>query len=503
MAVDFVSLAIIAVVAAAVPFVAKIFPGNLIPETVFLLFIGAVIGPHMMQLIQTDTTISFLSDLGLAFLFLLAGYEIDPKHLGGKLGAHALGTWLVSLGVALVVVIALGLFEQSWLEGCAVAIAMTSTALGTLMPIMKERGLMGTRMGNTIIAYGTWGELGPIIAMALMLSARSAWLSLAVLAILALICVLIVVFNKVVSKYATRLHDFLEQGDQTTSQTYVRLAMLLLVALLAFSAVFDLDLVLGAFAAGFVLRFLVPDNAETLETKLIGMGHGFFIPLFFVCSGAKIDLAALTLQPVMLAGFILLLMVVRFLPMIVDMRFCPATRDMERGNRVGVAFYCTTALPIIVAVTTVATNAGAMEESTASVLVAAGAITVFFMPLLAIVAQFAASFRIGDAIAEVRGKKATARQTVHDHAELARIMVIEHRVEEQERMLAALQSRRSAAGDRLKHREEVLKDLIREERKREHKYADDRFIRESYERDRESSLEDFAPDDDQARSDGA
>ena len=493
MTVDFISLAVIVAVAAVVPIVANLVPGKLVPETVFLLLIGAVVGPNMMQLIQVDTTISFLSDLGLSFLFLLAGYEIDPKNLGGNQGAHAFGTWLASMGIALAVVFAMGLMEESALEGCAVAIALTSTALGTLMPILKERGLMGTRLGNTVIAYGTWGELGPVIAMVLLLSARSAWLSLAVLLGLALLCVLMAVFAKGVRRYATRVQEFIAQGSETTSQTYVRLAILLLVTLLAFSSLFDLDIVLGAFAAGFVLRYLVPEEEDSLEDKLVGMGHGFFIPLFFVCSGAKINLAALTLRPATLFGFIVLLMLVRFLPMLIDMRFCKATRDMERGNRVGAAFYCTTALPIIVAVTSVAVSAGAMLEETASVLVAAGAITVFFMPLLAVAAQFAASFRLLDAVREARSGAAPGAKVVRDHIEVARMMAVEHKIELNERMLGAMEQREDAAGRLLKHREESLRKKISRERERELGLdrSQDSFAREQFEQERESSLRDL------------
>ena len=467
MAVDFISLAIIAAIAAAVPIIAQLIPGKLIPETVFLLFIGAIVGPNMLQLIHMGETITFLSDLGLAFLFLLAGYEIDPKHLGGNQGAHALGTWLVSMGIALGFVFVMGLMAESSLDGFAVAIALTSTALGTLMPILKERGLLGTRLGNTVIVYGTWGELGPVIAMVLLLSARSAWASLAILAVMALLCVLMVLFAKGVRRYATRVHDFITKGSQTTSQTYVRLAMLLLIILLAFSAVFDLDIVLGAFAAGFVLRYLVPEEEESLEDKLVGMGHGFFIPLFFVCSGAKINLSALTLQPSMLISFIVLLMLVRFLPMLIDMRLCKATRDMEWGNRVGAAFYCTTALPIIVAVTSVTTSAGAMSADTASVLVAAGAITVFFMPLLAVIAQFTVGFHPLEAIEEARSRKASRRQIVHDHMEVARMMAVEHKIEQSERMLAALQGRKDVSSGTRQRMEENLKRRISEERQKE------------------------------------
>ena len=152
----------------------------------------------------------------------------------------------------------------------------------------------------------------------------------------------------------------------------MRLTVLILVTLVAFSAVFDLDIVLGSFAAGFVLRYIIPEGNHTLETKLDGLAYGFLIPVFFTVSGAKIDLTAVASRPGLLVGFIVALLIIRAVPILISMSICPATRDVSAYGRITVALYCTTALPIIVAVTSVAVNAGALSQDIASVMVAAG-----------------------------------------------------------------------------------------------------------------------------------
>ena len=439
MAIDFASLAIIALVSALVPIIARLIPGRPIPETVFLLFIGAALGPSALGILNIDETISFLSELGVAFLVLLAGYEIEPRNLAGSQGRHALCTWLVSFGIALGLVFVAGIGLVNQLEGLAVAIALTSTALGTLMPILKERGLMGTRLGNTIISFGTWGELGPVLAMALLLSSRSALASAVIMLVLLLLCVGVGMLGKRFRSCSGRIFDFIVEGSQTTSQTYVRLTVLLLVSMVAFSAIFDLDIVLGAFAAGFVLRAIVPEENETLELKLNGMAHGFFIPLFFIVSGVKIDLGAVVAQPLMLVGFIALLMFVRFLPILVDLRICPESRDMAWGDRVSVALYCTTALPIIVAVTSLAVGAGAMQEQTASVLVCSGAVTVLIMPLLAMVAQRTGDAKPVEAVTEIVQEPSRASDILRDHVALSRLMASERKEEERQLLQRAAQ----------------------------------------------------------------
>lgn len=392
MTVDLVSLAIIALVAAACPIVAKLIPNKLVPETVFLLIAGALLGPNMTGAIVLTDAVGLLSDLGLAFLFLLAGYEINPKSLTGSQGKRGLATWCVSIVLAFLFVhFASGLFSNE-LESVAIAIALTTTALGTLMPILKERGLMGTQVGESVLAYGTWGELGPVLAMALLLSTRAEWKTVLILLAFVALCVVAAVVPAKAKKAGHKLFNFLTENAEGTSQTMMRVTVLLLVGLVALSAAFDLDIVLGAFAAGFVLRYIIPEGDHALEHKLDGVAYGFLIPVFFVASGAKIDLMAVFQQPVVLVGFIVLLLLIRTVPIFVALATGKDTRSISTHNRLTIALYCTTALPIIVAVTSVAVSANAMSQETASVLVAAGAITVFLMPLMGML-----TYRVADA----------------------------------------------------------------------------------------------------------
>lgn len=424
----FVSLAVIAFVAFVTPFIASAVPGKAIPETVFLLVAGAVLGPHMLGIIHVDAEVSLVSELGLAFLFLLAGFEIDPKNLTGQEGRWGLGTWVVTFCIAWLAVRFTPWFSVSHFDGLAVTLALTSTALGALVPILRERSLVGTRIGDSILAYGTWGELGPVLAMSVLLSARTGIETLVVLGVFAAACVALAFVPARAQRVGHAFFRFIQERANTTSQTLVRLTVFILVSLVALSAVFDLDIVLGAFAAGFVLRYIIPEGNHTLETKLDGLAYGFLIPVFFTVSGAKIDLPAVVSQPVLLVGFIVALLLIRAIPIVVSMSLCPATRDVTPHGRATVALYCTTALPIIVAVTSVAVKAGALSQATASVMVAAGAITVFLMPLLA-----QATYRVVDAapaaaVAEVVEDPKHAASIIREHIDVAKLLERQHQI---------------------------------------------------------------------------
>lgn len=319
---DFISLAIIALIAALAPLIANLIPKKPIPETVLLLIGGAVLGPSFLNHIWLDESVLFISDLGTAMLFLLAGLEINPKTITGAEGKRGLVTWVVTLLIALAIVLGVSVLgiNAPLLESIAVAIALTTTAIGALMPILKERGVLETRFGQSVLAYGAWGELGPVVAMALLLSTRSPWVTIVILCIFAAIAIVLAVLGQRAAKAERTLFKILSAGRHTTSQTFVRVTMLLLIALVAASSLFELDIVLGAFAAGFILRYIIPENDHALELKLNAIGYGFLIPLFFVVSGAKIDISSVASQPLLLIGFVAALLLVRAVPIFVALR---------------------------------------------------------------------------------------------------------------------------------------------------------------------------------------
>ncbi|OBA31271.1 potassium transporter [Rhodococcus sp. 852002-51564_SCH6189132-a] len=379
------SLFWIAVAAVLAPLIAGAVPRRLVPEVVLLLVAGVLIGPYAFDLAETGSEIGILRELGLGMLFLLAGYEIDPAELRGRGGRRAMLTWCVCMLLALGTVAALGAVGQVHAE-IAVAIALTSTALGTLLPILADRGLVATPLGRSVLNHGAFGELLPVVAMATLLGARGALGSLIVLLAFAVVAVAVAVLPTWILGEGSRFTQFVRLGSDTTAQIPVRLTMLLLVGLIAVAAAFDLDIILGAFAAGFILRRTIPAGDERLEKKLDGLGYGFLIPIFFVTSGMAIDVGAVASTPGILLAFLGLLVLVRGVPVFVASRL---ERD-ETGNRMfgtaeqlQIALYSTTGLPLIVAVTGVAVSADQMTNASASILVAAGAVTVLVLPMLA------------------------------------------------------------------------------------------------------------------------
>lgn len=377
------SLSVTMLVAALAPFVASLVPGRAIPEVVFLVFAGALLGPYGADVIRTSGgALSLVSELGMAFLFLMAGYEIKPSELVGTMGRHASICWGISLAAAIALVSLTGFSRFTGMAGIAFAIMLTTTAYGTLAPIMRARDLTNTSVGRAVTAYGATGEVLPVIAVALMLSTRSLLVTVIVLVVFMLVCVRIAHLSTSTARIGARFRDFVRSSAGATTQTPLRLVLLLLVFLLFLAEVAGFDSVLGAFAAGFVLRVFFPDGSDELETRLEAIGNGFLIPAFFVISGAGIDLSAALADPGLLFLFIGLLIAVRGVSVAVSLRVNPETRMMEPQERFVTTAYCVMALPLVVAITQIVVDAGAMTSQDASVLVTAGAITVLVVPVL-------------------------------------------------------------------------------------------------------------------------
>ena len=391
MAEVFTSLLLIVAVAFVAPLISWTIPKRLVPEVVLLILGGMLIGPHGLGLAVDDSSIELLRELGVAFLFLMAGYEIDINELRGAGGRHAAVAWLLSLGLAFGAVSVIGVTGgAASANGIAIATAMTSTAIGTILPILRDRGLLPTAVGASILNHGAVGEVGPILVMALLLGSRSTWASMAILGVFLIITLLIVRFTSRVKRVGRRLVEAIHLGASTTAQTTIRATVLLLVGLCAIASIFDLDVILGAFAAGFVLRHALPEGDAEFEEKLDGLAYGFFIPIFFVTSGMGIEAGLDAGDLVNLLAFFVLLVLVRGVPVWLASR-AERRRDGSRiysmRQSLQIAVYSTTALPIIVAVTQVAVSAEAMSTSFASTLVLAGVLSVLVLPAAGLVLE--------------------------------------------------------------------------------------------------------------------
>jgi Kef-type K+ transport system membrane component KefB len=369
-----IDLAIVSLIAALTPIVAGLLSGR-VPQVVILILGGILVGPQLLGWAEPEG-IELISNLGLGFLFLLAGYELELGLFRERAGRLALSSWLVTVVAAVAVTGALAAvgFVRAFVP---VAIGLTTTALGTLLPILRDNRMLEGRFGALILAAGAVGEFLPIVAVAVFLSTQGAFLGLLSLVLIGGIALLFTFAPRLV-RYE-KIQGILSEGEHGTSQARLRWTMFLLFALLVIAAERGLDVVLGAFLAGVVLRRWAPGDVHALEAKLDAVGYGFFIPVFFVTSGMSLDLHSIIESPARLVVFFVLFLVVRGLPSLLFYR-----HDLPMRGRVQMMLLTATALPMLVALAAIGLESGTMLPENAAALVGAGVLSVIVFPAVAV-----------------------------------------------------------------------------------------------------------------------
>lgn len=352
-----------------------------IPLVVFEISLGILIGPAVLSWVQPDDFAAQLANFGLAMLFFLAGNEIDFGRIKGRSLNRSGAGWIAALAVA---VLLGAILAPTPAAGVFIGIALTSTALGTLMPVLRDAGEMHTTFGTAIIAIGAVGEFGPLIAISLFLSGRKPGAASVVLIAFVLITGAAIYLS---SRGLHRgLHRLITATLHTSGQFAVRLIILVLAALVALSLELQLDMLLGAFAAGVLTKLLLvnaqPADLRVVETKIEAIGFGFLVPIFFVYTGVTFDLKALLSSKsalILLPVFVILLLLVRGLSGLLS-----APMGASSGDKRAIVLFTATGLPIIVAVTKTGVAIGDLSAGTASALVGAGMLSVLLFPLLAL-----------------------------------------------------------------------------------------------------------------------
>jgi len=371
------SLLLITAAAVAAPLLSELFARWRVPSVLFELLLGILIGPAVLGWAHLDSFVDGLSTLGLGFLFFLAGYELDTERTRGEPFRRAMTGWAITvvLGLAIAAVMVASGFVLSDL---LIGLALTTTAIGVLLPMMADRGLLTTRFGDFLVSAGAVGEFGPVLAVTIFLGTSDPTIeSLLLIAFLLVALALAAVVRRPTSP---RFVSVMRRHLDTSAQLPVRVVILLTTAMITIAVVLTLDMLLGAFAAGLIGRILFPPaESSALGSKLQSIGYGFLIPLFFVVSGMRFDLGALTSSwsvAVRVPLFLALFLVVRGLPALFVYR-----RALPKRQRVALAVLQSTSLPLLIVITQIGLETHHMKPENAAALVGAGMLSVLVLPL--------------------------------------------------------------------------------------------------------------------------
>jgi Kef-type K+ transport system membrane component KefB len=349
----------------------------LLPTVVTEIFLGILIGPQVLDFAKTDQYIEFLSGLGLVFLFFLAGIEVIHSGVPRRLLARGSLGWGVSIALGAAAGFALeaaGVPASGWL----LAVALATTALGTLVPILSDAGVLRSPLGQNTLGSAVAGEFWPIVVISLFLTGAHATTAS---------IILLFVFGLAVAGAAyvavhfqpPRILSIVRETVNKSGQLAVRLSLATLAVLVLLANEFNFDFVLGAFAAGLIIGLVTQaETGEQVMPRITSIGYGFVIPVFFVATGMDFDLdglltgAGLTFAAVFLALFV----VTRGSAALLSLR------ELGMRGTAALALFSATGLPLIVAVIEVGEERGEIDSHVAAALVGAGMASVLVYPLL-------------------------------------------------------------------------------------------------------------------------
>jgi Kef-type K+ transport system membrane component KefB len=381
---SFSGLVLVAGVAFLAPLLIELTRARWLPAVVIEIVAGILLGPSVLNWVRVDIPLQVLSLLGLAFLLFLSGLEVEFEQLRGSLvkliGVSFLASFLLALMIGFGLQ-AMGLVRSPLL----VAIILVATSLGIVIPLLKDSGESTSRFGQLVIGAASLADCGTIILLSLFFSRTATGLGTQVF-LFALFAALTAVGALAVfrAEHSARLAVALRRLQDTTAQIRIRGAFLLLAALVALAETLGLEVILGAFVAGVILRFIDQDKLMThpqFRQKLEAVGFGVFIPVFFVTSGVQFDLRALVASPSALARvplFLLALLVIRGTPALLYRRQVGMRRAVVAGLLQAIS------LPFIVAAVQIGLALDLLTRTTGAALVAAGMLSILIFPISAV-----------------------------------------------------------------------------------------------------------------------
>jgi Kef-type K+ transport system membrane component KefB/Trk K+ transport system NAD-binding subunit len=387
----FVPLLLITLLAVLVPILTSQSRLIRLPIVVGEILAGIIIGESGFDLVHPSPTLSFLAEFGFTFLMFLSGLEVNLELLFNTApGANDRPRWqrpipLASiwflLSVFMAVAISFGLTSFGLARSAILmGLILSTTSLGIVVPMLKERGLTTTTYGQVVLFSALLSDFVTLLLLSVTIAVFSQGLSLDLLLFMALLAAFISAAK--ISPWLTQmpfLTRVVEELSHATAQIRVRGAFALMVIWVVLAEAFGVEVILGAFLAGVIVSTSSPGHGSPLREKLDAIGYGFFIPIFFISVGAAFDLSALLASPAALLLVPILIVaayLVKILPALLFRTVFSWRETLAAGALLS------SRLSMIIAASAIALELGMITPAVNSAVILVAIVTCTFSPLL-------------------------------------------------------------------------------------------------------------------------
>jgi Kef-type K+ transport system membrane component KefB len=365
-----------------------------VPLVVGEILAGIILGPSLLGIIDGQGEVfDFLREFGLAYLMFIAGMEIDFNMIGkiskaaeeahAKVTSHPVFLAATSFLLTILLSVAIsrelasrGLVENEWM----VALILSTTSLGVVLPVLKERKLSETRFGQTVLISALFADFVTMLLISLLATYLVSGLDVEMLLVFLLFLAFSMLYRTGrLIKHSSRLGHLIEELSHATAQIKLRASLALLVGFIVLAQILNAEMILGAFIAGVVVSMLTTSPERKVEKDLEAFGFSFFIPIFFILVGVGFDIRELTssneallLVPVLLIAA----MVVKFVPTLIFRISFTWRETFAAGSLLSAR------LSLIIAASLIALDLEIITAAVNSAIILVAIITVTFAPLL-------------------------------------------------------------------------------------------------------------------------
>lgn len=386
-----IALLLITGLATVIPILAKRLDRFGVPIVVYEILAGMIIGISGFNLIEPSPILTFLAEFGFAYLMFLSGLELDlrlliPSHFTTNrenkwTQALPLGIFIF-MGTLLLAFIATALFapQGATKNPLLLGLILSTTSLGVVVPVLKERGLIGARFGQYILVASSIADFATLLLLTTYIAILRRGLTLDLLLIPTLLLIFIMAAR--ISLRFTRDSRFqrvLDNLSSATSQIRVRGAFALMVAWVVLAEAFGVEVILGAFLAGAIAGMISGQEDQDATEKLDAIGYGFFIPIFFIMVGVQFNLQSVletTQGLILLIWLLAVAFIVKIVPaLLLKLRF-------TWRQTLGGGMLISSRLSLIIAASAIALSMGLISETVNSDIILLAIITCTIAPFL-------------------------------------------------------------------------------------------------------------------------
>ena len=389
---QFTSLLIVVFLAFSVPVILVQFKRIPLPIVVGEILAGIIIGRSGFGWVSSDDPIlNFLAEFGFVFLMFLSGMEIDFSNLGlfrgnavkktpkswgpFSIAAVSFAITLLLAGLISLELVHLGLARNMWLLG----LILSTTSLGVVVPVLKEKGIIGNQFGQTILFAALIADFITMFLITILVAVLSQGLTLDIL----LVGLLFVAFFGALrfGRFFNRLSSVrrtFEELSHATAQIKIRTAFAIMLAFVVLSEFLGTEIILGAFLAGACVALLMIPDDRQISAQLESIGYGFLIPIFFIKVGIDYNFSALfnssramLLVPLLIVAAI----AVKVFPALIFRVRYSLKESLSAGALLSAR------LSLIIAASAVGLRLGVISEATNAAILLVAILTVTLSPL--------------------------------------------------------------------------------------------------------------------------